>query len=380
MRVLKISMAAMLLVACGDDGDAVCVPGSTQPCVGVGACIGGQTCNADGTGFDPCRCAPDGGEPDDAGRREDGGRPDAGATDAGAEAGLEDGGATDGAAVDGARADGAISDGAAGDASDDDAGARDAGSPDCAPACASSERCCRGTCVNRTAPAGVDGRDDPSFSHCDGCGLACDADRASVCASPADGDPPRCLCGALPQCAAGEICVGDAGAFTCVDTSTDPDHCGGAGRACPEGESCIAGACECGSTGSSCPVGRGCCGGACLDLTIDPDHCGACERRCGLDAPVCADSTCRCGDGPACRAPVAPGPTGIGGDPGQSCCDGVCVENTASSCPCELVCEPDQECALPAGVLGPPPEDVCCTEDPRLGCARASLDGGAPFP
>lgn len=35
-----------------------CVPGSTQPCVGPGACRGGQACVADGSGFGTCVCAP----------------------------------------------------------------------------------------------------------------------------------------------------------------------------------------------------------------------------------------------------------------------------------------------------------------------------------
>lgn len=34
----------------------LCTPGSTQRCVGAGACEGGQSCNADGTAFLPCDC------------------------------------------------------------------------------------------------------------------------------------------------------------------------------------------------------------------------------------------------------------------------------------------------------------------------------------
>jgi hypothetical protein len=41
--------------------ERACVPGSTQRCVGVGACEGGQACLADGSGYGPCECAP--GEP-----------------------------------------------------------------------------------------------------------------------------------------------------------------------------------------------------------------------------------------------------------------------------------------------------------------------------
>ena len=34
----------------------LCTPGSTQRCVGPGACEGGQSCNAEGTAFLPCDC------------------------------------------------------------------------------------------------------------------------------------------------------------------------------------------------------------------------------------------------------------------------------------------------------------------------------------
>ena len=34
----------------------VCAPGSTQRCVGPGACQGGQSCKGDGSGFLPCDC------------------------------------------------------------------------------------------------------------------------------------------------------------------------------------------------------------------------------------------------------------------------------------------------------------------------------------
>lgn len=34
----------------------VCVPGSTQACVGAGACAGGQVCSSDGSGYGACDC------------------------------------------------------------------------------------------------------------------------------------------------------------------------------------------------------------------------------------------------------------------------------------------------------------------------------------
>lgn len=35
---------------------ALCVPGSTQACVGPAGCTGGQACKADGSGYEPCNC------------------------------------------------------------------------------------------------------------------------------------------------------------------------------------------------------------------------------------------------------------------------------------------------------------------------------------
>ena len=61
MRALVCSVLFALLcipVACGDDepsGD-VCEPGSTQTCVGPGACEGGQVCKDDGSGYGECDC------------------------------------------------------------------------------------------------------------------------------------------------------------------------------------------------------------------------------------------------------------------------------------------------------------------------------------
>lgn len=42
--------------AAGAGGAAVCTPGTTQECVGPGACKGGQACKDDGTGYGACDC------------------------------------------------------------------------------------------------------------------------------------------------------------------------------------------------------------------------------------------------------------------------------------------------------------------------------------
>ena len=52
----------------------ICVPGSTQRCVGPGACVGGQSCLPSGAGWSTCECAPD---PTATSPRPEGSAPDA---------------------------------------------------------------------------------------------------------------------------------------------------------------------------------------------------------------------------------------------------------------------------------------------------------------
>lgn len=278
----------------------------------------------------------------------------------------------------------------------DGGGVDSSGGGSCAPSCSSSQRCCGTTCANRQAPAGVlDARTDTSFANCNGCGLACDPERASVCGQQLGGSgPPQCLCGNFAQCPVGQTCVSNGGTFTCSDPSSDPTHCGAAGTMCAEGESCVGGACVCGSTGAACGAGQACCGGACVDTTSDAMNCGACGMACSA-GESCSGGSCGCGSsGVACRAPTA-GVFGMGGDPGESCCGGTCVANTDSSCAC-AACDTaaGESCQVGGGGIlpgmGGGAPQVCCgdTSVALLGCGGGGLgdgglpggDGGLPFP
>ena len=97
-------------------------------------------------------------------------------------------------------------------------------------------------------------------------------------------------------CSAGEVACGQS----CVDTATDPRHCGGCDVACPAGVLCVDGSC------AACPDGWAACEGACVDLNSSGDHCGACGRT-SADGELCADGACV----PGC--PI-----------GQNACDGGC--------------------------------------------------------
>lgn len=256
----------------------------------------------------------------------------------------------------------------------------------CSPMCSSSQRCCGTTCVNRSVVAGTDGRSDSSFSNCNGCGLACDAMRASACSSPVGmSSAPQCLCGNFGQCAMGDVCVESGSTFQCVNLSTDRNNCGMIGHACAEGESCSGGMCGCG--GTMCGTGTACCGGSCIDVTSNAANCGSCGTACGPNAPNCVASHCVCGtSGTGCVAPVM-------GSLGESCCSGSCVPNSDASCGCGVTCPSGDTCIFASGGLPIPGlgMGLCCgTEIPFLGglCSGfglpdggfPGLDAGLPFP
>lgn len=264
----------------------------------------------------------------------------------------------------------------------------------CSPACPSSARCCGSTCISRLGvPTGMDGRSDPSFMSCNGCGISCDAERASACSVPGGGmGTPRCMCGVYNECAAGQICVIDAGAYVCVSTSTDPRNCGMPGNACAVGERCEAGVCQCGTTGAACAAGQACCATGCVDAMTDATNCGACGNVCDA-GESCQAGRCVCGSGPTareCAVPMAgmfPAPASLG----ESCCSGTCVANTTANCGCGVMCEGGDDCIvggglpIPGGPMAAP--GVCCgMEIPIFGgfCTGGGFpglgDGGLPFP
>lgn len=129
-------------------------------------------------------------------------------------------------------------------------------------------------------------------------------------------------------CAAGTRC-GDA----CVDTATDPAHCGACGVRCAEGEVCADGACA-----AACPAGRAPCAGGCFDLQTSAAHCGACGSACPAGA-TCMDGACACPAGHAecggaCVDLAADdahcGGCGVACEAGASCVDGACAPGCAA--------------------------------------------------
>src|SRR5207247_2419244 len=93
-----------------------------------------------------------------------------------------------------------------------------------------------------------------------GCGSSGSPTDATV--SGADGSMDTSL-----PCTGTEMMCGGR----CIDTQSDPAHCGACGTACTAPQACVAGSCQ-----IRCPGMQTVCGGVCVDLRTDRANCGAC--------------------------------------------------------------------------------------------------------
>lgn len=81
----------------------------------------------------------------------------------------------------------------------------------------------------------------------------------------------------------------------CVDTSTDPNNCGGCGQVCTSPNTCggggTPGVCGCTDDGSAC-AGQVC--GSAVNNCGQTVSCGSCgmNQKCCLDSCVCANCSC----------------------------------------------------------------------------------------
>ena len=244
-------------------------------------------------------------------------------------------------------------------------------------------------CPNPEGPGGVCVDTDTDPLNCGGCDAACLPNLSNACV---DGE---CVCGNEPECSGGDTCCrGEGGGATrCIDTDTDPLHCGACNAACliplnpclsvecQDGQCVEVGAadgtpCElegdpgvCCAAGSSvtcvvgteccsnaqCDSGEACCEGQCIDVEDDPNNCGGCDVICLTPTNPCLTNECIEGgcvdgtlsDGTECEAFEQTGVCCGGGGTstcvfgaecctnaqcgtGQSCCEGQCVNTTTN--------------------------------------------------
>ncbi len=142
---------------------------------------------------------------------------------------------------------------------------------------------------------------DPKIDdlNCGGCGVVCDPG--------ADGGPPRdhayygCVsseCGHLKCQPNYASCDGDL-TNGCETSLLSPDNCGGCGKACDPGQTCILDLQ--GNAFCACPAGLTLCGSKCVDLLTDKRNCGTCSTDCinrwpdGTGIGFCSGGACEYG-------------------------------------------------------------------------------------
>ncbi|WAS89945.1 hypothetical protein [Nannocystis punicea] len=164
---------------------------------------------------------------------------------------------------------------------------------------------------------------------------------------------------------AGSTCTTACGDPTCPE---DQVFCGGE---CVAEGTCCDGACDparerCDGGECRCRDGLVRCGEACVDTRSDPRHCGECDNDCG-DQGVCNNSKCveGCGDGrvdcdgacvvlaedplhcDACGSPCAGDQVCLAGDCRPYAYAGECL-----TCPCPSACTGDLDVCCDSAYLG----------------------------
>lgn len=241
--------------------------------------------------------------------------------------------------------------------------------------CAAGARCtAKGRC--ECAPRCQDKDCGP-----DGCGGDCgQCSGASTC-----NQRGKCVgCLSADDCASGQICTE---AQTCCTPNCDGRHCQGDGCgqtcACPNGTTCVNGACKCSGAGEilcggSCITAECCapgdrpgilCGGVCLgDALCCPNGqgCGQTDQCCGFDRPNPTDRAICQGD--RCCQPLG----GICGGQSTTCCQGTCKLGICDACEAGACCT-NHAPGCPAGMkcCGTTciADDACCSND-APGCGQ----------
>ena len=139
---------------------------------------------------------------------------------------------------------------------------------------------------------------------------------------------------------------------SCVDTQTNPLHCGDCGKQCPaDARECVAGAC-------ACPTDtHAVCDGICSDLRTDLSNCGACGNFCASDR-VCTDGKCICDPAKAANTDCGTKCVDLKTDPFHC---GTCNTTTTPACDAAQVCTDGacgSKCKDPTVKCGPKCADL----------------------
>jgi hypothetical protein len=140
----------------------------------------------------------------------------------------------------------------------------------------------------------------------------------------------------------------------CVDTKTDPRHCGTCTTTCTGGSACVAGQCS-----LACPTGLVNCAGMCVDPTTSAEHCGATGACDGANAGTKCASGLTCNNGVCGSGCPASSPNACGTGATALCTsfkiDPAHCGNCTTACGTGQVCT-NSACACPAAR-----PDVCGT-------------------
>jgi len=207
--------------------------------------------------------------------------------------------------------------------------------------------------------------------------IACVDGSAPSSAGPAEGmSPPNA---GSSNAGSGAVAVGP-----CLDTQSDPAHCGSCTTACAQGQICAQGVCKAPVT--SCTAPQTLCSGACVDLT-STGHCGSCGNAC-VTGQTCTAGACQCPGSQtacngactdtqtnndncgACNQACATGATCVAGQcgcaTGQTQCSGVCVDVQRSDANCGAC---GQACGMGSTCSG----GTCVTGAGADGCSGKAL-------
>jgi hypothetical protein len=204
------------------------------------------------------------------------------------------------------------------DASSPDADAAvDTSASDGPTACDASLQVCNGACVDLTSDREHCGACSIAcatdhFCLAGQCRSCSDEGKVACGGTCADLSSDTANCGACAKaCTAGKQCQdgtciascpdgGSSCAGQCIDTANDPNNCGGCGHGCAAGQTCGGGACLCGDASTVA------CGATCVDPSTDKQHCGA-TPGCGVNAgysgePCLASGYCGAGACHLCQS------------------------------------------------------------------------------